>query len=53
MVKFIFKRNDGKRFTMNNIPSDMANAIWDNINEYCEMFENETSKIVSVIQKEM
>ena len=53
MVKFIFRRNDGKVFEMNSIHSDMAEAIWDSIDEYCEIFESETTKIVSVTQREI
>ena len=52
MVKFIFKRTDGSAYTMKNIPAEMADAIWDNIESYCSMFESETVKVRTVIQKE-
>ena len=52
MVKFIFKRTDGSVYAINNIPADMAGAIWNNIEAYCSMFENETIKVRTVIQKE-
>ena len=53
MCEFVFRRNDGKKFVMHNIPVDMSEAIWNSLNEYCAMFENETCKIVSVIQREV
>lgn len=52
MTQLEFKRTDGSSYTMKNIPDDMADAIWDNIESYCSMFESETVKVRTVIQKE-
>lgn len=52
MTQLEFKRTDGSSYTMKNIPDDMAPAIWDEIDSYCELFESETIKVRTVIQKE-
>lgn len=52
MTQMVFKRTDGSSYTMKNIPDDMAAAIWDEIDSYCELFESETIKVRTVIQKE-
>lgn len=50
MFKFIFRMSDGSKNVMNNVPEGFDRAIWDQLDEYCAMFESDTKKVVSVMQ---
>ncbi len=50
---FNFKLTDGSSYIIKDVPEGFDKAIWDNIDEYCSMFENETKKVRSVIQEEV
>lgn len=53
MFNFIFKLTDGSSYTIHNVPEDFTSAIWNKLDEYCSMFENESKKVRSVIQEEV
>ena len=50
---FNFKLTDGSSYIIKDVPEGFDKAIWDNIDEYCSMFESETKKVRSVIQEEV
>ncbi len=53
MFDFVFKMTNGSSYTIHNVPEDFTSGIWEKIDEYCSMFETETKKVRSVIQKEV
>ena len=53
MYKFIFRMTDGSKFVLNNIKSGFENSIWENLDEYCMMFESTSNKVKSVMQVKM
>lgn len=50
---FTFSLTDGSSYTINDVPEELTGAIWNQLGEYCSMFESETKKVKSVIQKEV
>ena len=50
MYNFIFRLNDGSRYIMKGVPNDFVDAIWNDLEEYCEIYESDTKKVVSVMQ---
>jgi len=53
MFKFIFRMTDGSKYELKDIEPGFESAIWENLDEYCMMFESETNKVKSVMQKAM
>ena len=53
MFKFIFRMTDGSKYELNNIELGFESAIWNQLEEYCMMFETETNKVKSVMQVKM
>ena len=53
MYKFIFRMTDNTKYIIDNIQEGFENAIWDNLDEYCMMFESESNKVKSVMQVAM
>lgn len=51
MFNFIFKLTDGSSYIIKNVPAEFTSAIWEQIDEYCSMFESESVKVRSVIQE--
>lgn len=50
---FVFKLTDGSSYIIKDVPEDFTSAIWEQVDEYCSMFESETKKVRSVIQEEV
>ena len=50
---FVFKLTDGSSYIIKNVPEGFDKAIWEQVDEYCSMFESETTKVRSIIQEEV
>lgn len=53
MFRFIFKMSNGKKYIINNVQEGFENAIWEQLDSYCAMFETDDKKVVSVRQEEV
>ncbi len=50
---FVFELTDGSRYIIKDVPEDFDKAIWEQVDEYCSMFESGTKKVRRVIQEEV
>lgn len=53
MFRFIFRMSNGKKYIINNVKEGFENAIWEQLDAYCKMFETKTKKVISVRQEEV
>ena len=53
MFEFIFRMTDNSKFVINNVAEEFVDAIWDQLDSYCAIFETETKKVKTVLSKEV